>query len=555
VTTLPPLSIGPAPNNPPRDTRILLEKAARSVAEVQSNLDSVADVAVFLEVLGYSNKTALDYGFADLYDFARHVYEFVDVYADRDATRRMNEESLSLPIPSMAKRTFQGLTLSFPWIGSLLVLFVFGISLWLVWGMPIAVISSLIVGLFFGLLVSAGPIQMFQRIFSFNYNQGNVSETKRALKRSYLMLSVLAVGTAALLFAAGRIEAIPTSYVELAAIAAVSILINQVSYILVYSLKKFAQLVVSYTAGFTVLIVSFYLMYNIVPQTLPRYLDALGLAFATLSVLPAYYSYRVFTSKSPYSLSNAPRQTFNPVIVNSRTISSRFSVQLWENLPYYAFGTLFFVMLFGDRVLSWFFNPSHLANGIYLPLVFNTAYHLGADLALMVIFPAAVIQYALMVSVSEELGNLTMTIPLTEAHKADEFLKARYSRLLLASVLASSVVASLLFLIGPEIMGLIGGTEVSLRILQVAAISDVAMSVFLANSLFLIFLGRVKQLLLVVIAGAAIVAVFGFIFGRTSFQDIIYAYALAALATSSVSSILAENALRRPGALFFSRFI
>jgi hypothetical protein len=541
--------------SPSPDTRMLLEKAARSVAEVQSNLDSVADVAVFLEVLGYSNKTALEHGFADLYDFARHVYEFVDLYADRDATRRMNEESLSLPIPSMGKRVLQGLALSFPWMGSLVVLFVFGISLWLVWGMPIAIITSLIVGLFFGLLVSEGPIQMFQRIFSFNYNQGNVSETKRALKRSYFVLSVLAVGAAALLFAAGRVEAIPSSYVELAVIATVTIMVNRVSYIIVYSLRKFAQLVASYSVGFAVLIASNYLLYNIVPQTLPRYLDALGLAFVALSALPIYYSYKVFTSKSPYSLSNTPRLAFNPVIVNSRTISSRFQIQVWENLPYYAFGTLFLVMLFGDRVLSWFYNPIHIANGISLPLVFNTAYHLGADLALVVILPAAVIQYALMVSVSEELSNLGMTITLTEVHKADDFLRRRYSTLLLASVLASAVVDAILLASGAEIMRLIGGTEVSLRILQVAALSDVAISVFLANSLFLIFMGRVKPILFVVLTGAVIVAVFGFLVGRTGFENIIYAYALAAITTCAMSTILASRALKRPGAMLFSRFI
>jgi hypothetical protein len=551
---MPALPTGPTAGKPSTDTRTLLKQAARSVAEVQSNLDSVADVAVFLEVLGYSNKTAVENGFTDLYDFARHVYEFVDVYADRDANRRMNEESLVLQIPSMTKRTLQGLTLSFPWIGSLLVLFVFGISLWLAWGMPVAIITSLIIGLFFGLLVSEGPIQMFQRVFSFNYNQGNVSETKRALKRSYLLLAGLAVGTAALLYAAGSIESIPFSFVELAIIAAVTILIHRVSYTVVYSLKKFAQLVASYTAGFAVLIGSYYLMYNLVPRTLPRYLDSLGLAFVTLSVLPIYYAYRVFTSRAPYSLSHAPRQAFNPVIVNSRTISSRFGVQLWENLPYYAFGTLFFVMLFGDRVLSWFFNPDHTANGVSLPLVFNTAYHLGADLALMVIFPAAVIQYALMVSVSEELGNLTMSIPLTEARKADEFLRARYNKLVLASLLVSAIAASLLFVFGAEIMKLIGGTEVSVHILQLAALSDIGISVFLANSLFLIFLGRVNHLLYVVACGAAIVAVFGFVFGRTGFENIVYAYAIAAIATSVSSSMLVQQALGKPGALFFSRF-
>jgi hypothetical protein len=122
-------------------------------------------------------------------------------------------------------------------------------------------------------------------------------------------------------------------------------------------------------------------------------------------------------------------------------------------------------------------------------------------------------------------------------------------------VLASAVVDAILLASGAEIMRLIGGTEVSLRILQVAALSDVAISVFLANSLFLIFMGRVKPILFVVLTGAVIVAVFGFLVGRTGFENIIYAYALAAITTCAMSTILASRALKRPGAMLFSRFI
>jgi hypothetical protein len=545
-------SPGGAANSP--NSRLFLQKTARSIAEIQSNLDTIPDVVVFLEILGYNNKSATDHGFANLYDFARHVYEFVDLYSDREETRIMNEDSLRLPIPRFGTRIVQGLTLTFPWIGSLVVLFVFGVSLWLAWGMPIAVITSLIVGVFLGLLASDGPMQMFQRLFIFHYGQGNIPEARRALSRSYLLVLALAGVVSSILFIAGRLESIPFEYTELAVIAAVSILIHRVSYVVVYALKKFGALVLSYTAGFTVLVAFYYLAYNLVPLTLNRYLDALGLAFATLCVLPIYYAARVYTSKYPILAGSDWRQSFNPMIVNSKTIRSRFEVQFWENLPLYAFGTLFFATLFGDRVLSWYFNPSHVANGIVLPLVFNAVYHIGADVALIVVFPAAVLQYAMMTSISEELSNLQMTISVGEGKQIDRFIKNRYWSVFLVTVAASAAVAFVLLFFGPRIIASIGGTTPSVEILRIAALSNIGVAIFMANSIFLIFVGKTKQLVAIAGAGLFVLAFAGVFFGRIAFEDIVIAYGMAAIVTASCSTIAAVDALEKAGSLYFSRY-
>lgn len=537
-----------------RPTR-LLERTARSVVEIQPHLDTVADVVVFLEVLGYTNKLAVENGFRDLFDFANRLYDSIDRYVDRDATGRVLEDSAEVRVPSVGRRLAEGLTLSFPWIGSLSVLFLFGVSLWLVWGLPAAMTTSLIIGLFLGIFVSEGPMQLFQRLVAFHYNQGNLSEVKRVLQRSYYTLALLAGVILLLLSGAKILWDIPAQLILLTAIASISILVHRVSYVVVYALKRFWQLAVSYAAGLAVLVGAYSLLYNVIPLTLDRYVDSLGIAFLVLSIAPIYYDYKVFSSISTSSIDDQIRHSLNPSVVNSKTIRSSFGVQFWENAPYYIFGTLFLGLLFGDRVLSWLFNPIHSANGISLPLVFNSAYHLGADLALVVIFPAAVIQYVVMAPISEQLTNLTMTTRVSEASVVDAFLRDRYVLLLSLSAIASTLVAGALFIEGPHLIPALGGSETSLRILLLAASSNVLISLFMANSLFLTFANRIKSLVVIAVMGVVVLIFGGVLLAHSGFQEIVFAYLAAAAVTAVLSSLEVLDVLKSPGRSYFSRYL
>jgi hypothetical protein len=353
----------------------------------------------------------------------------------------------------------------------------------------------------------------------------------------------------------GSLANIPTQFTILTMISASTIFAHRVSYILIYALRKFAQIVVSYAAALVSLLTVYFLMYNIIPLSLNRYLVSLGTGIAFLSVVPIYYSYRVFTANSVYSLGDKNRNPLNTIVVNSKTIMSNFRVQLWEGLPYYLFGMLFFAMLFGDRVLSWTFNPVRSANGISLPMVFNSTYHVGADVALLVIFPAAVIQFVIMTPISEQISNLTTSITVTQAGKVDGFLNHRYEVLLLSSVLAAASVASVLFVFAPIIESWIGGSGTSIYVLRLAALSDVLVAVFMANTLFLIFLNKIRSLVGIALLGVSVLGVGGIIFAQFGFQYIVLAYGLSAIATTSVSTILVVKSLRKPASLFFARYM
>ena len=197
-------------------------------------------------------------------------------------------------------------------------------------GAPLYITTALIVGVFFGLLMSEGTVQLFQRLFSFDYAQYNVSEVRRGLKRIASLSVLLGAVMVAAIWLFGAFEGIPQQLELLTAVSALTIFGHRVSYVIVYAMKRYAQVVVSYAVALASLVTVYTLLYNVIPLTLNRYLVSLGTAVLVLSILPLYYAYRVFTVGSAYSLDDSSRNPFNTLSILRRTIASKFSVQLWR---------------------------------------------------------------------------------------------------------------------------------------------------------------------------------------------------------------------------------
>ena len=88
-----------------------------------------------------------------------------------------------------------------PWFMMVSTIFIFGVSLWLDWHLPVADMTSMALGIMLGMLVGEGPIWVFNRLFIFYHSQANVSETRRVMKRSYAMLAVMLCFGATALYA------------------------------------------------------------------------------------------------------------------------------------------------------------------------------------------------------------------------------------------------------------------------------------------------------------------------------------------------------------------
>ncbi len=530
-------------------------KAARSVAELQPKVNNVADVMVFLEVLGYTKEDALRNGFDDLNGVAREVYEFLDILqSDEDAPASSRESYIE--IPTTATRIAEGLALSFGWIGALVLLFVAGVSLWLSLVLPLAVVTVFMGGLFAGLFITTGPLQGFNRLFTFYHDQGNLAEARRVLKRTYLEVGAVLAAAVGGLYSVALLTGFPMGLFEIGIATLIVASAFMMVYAIIYSLKKYVHLVLSYSLAFAALIVVYFGMGALIPQDTSRYFFALGSAVAILSAFGLYDQFEVLSGKSFRIGADAP-DFFRPITINKSTIKSRFSVQFWETLPSYLFGTSSFLLVFGDRILSWFSNSVKVADGISLPFVFNSIYHAGADAALFVIFPALIIQYAMMTPIFAQVSNATLEYSVAEANEVQRFLRKRYEKIMAMSVLAAVAAAAGVDYLYPMILSrtAFALTPTSLQILQVASVANILLVIFFANSIFMQFMSKMTGLALVATAGAAVVVGGGLMLAPTGFQNLEIAYIAAAATVAVISTFYMAANLNRAASAFFSRYM
>jgi hypothetical protein len=538
-----------------REARVFASKTARSIAEIQQSVNNMADVLVFLEVLGYDDRTAKKNGFDSLHELAKYVYNFVDAYDDDGS--RPAPDSFAMEVPSTKRRLAESLSMIFPWLGSLVLLFVTGVSLWMAWGLPADVTTAFLAGVFLGLVVTEGLLQNYNRLFSFYYSQTNIGEVKRSIKRSYALSGVILSGTVAALYGVAVIANIPLELATIAAVSTVTISLHRVSYVIMYALKKLAHIGISYTIAFAAVAGLFFVATDVIPDVTVRYFAALGSAFAVLSGFAAYHHYRIMGQSLTSIVARDAPHFYSPLTVNDNTITSRFGVQVWECLPYFMYGTFYFVMLFADRAVAWFFNPAAVAaaNGTVLPFSFNSVYHIGADLALLVILPTAIIQYVITSPIYALVHNRAITLKVSESRKIDWFLRYSYHKLMAASIAMSIAGAVLLNMLAPTIIGELGGSEASLRILAFASAGAVFLSMFAANGVFMIFLGKAKALAQVAFVSALIVAAGGAFLAQYGFENAVIAYLAATAFAALASTIAMRVAIRKASSLLFARYI
>jgi hypothetical protein len=107
----------------------------------------------------------------------------------------------------------------------------------------------------------------------------------------------------------------------------------------------------------------------------------------------------------------------------------------------------------------------------------------------------------------------------------------------------------------PQISAYLGGTEKTVMLLQLASISNVFISLFIANNMFLSLLNKTKQLVCLVSISAAIVIVGGLILGKSGFENIVVAYLISAMFSFIVSTVYVNKSMKNAGNIFFSRYV
>ena len=550
-------------------TKILYaKKAARSITEIQQNVNNIADIVAFLDVLGYSDDTVRKNGFVSQYELAEHTYDYIDLYYNiKDRNSKEDSRKFLLPVPGVKQRIIESLEYMAPWIGSLILLYTMGLSLWMAVKLPRDVLVAFVVGVFVGLIFTEGPLQLFMRILSFYHSQGNIAEVKRALKRSYIAVSIMLLIIVTVIFFASVYMDIPYELMFIVYVSTITISFHRISYIVLYVLKKRRQIVISYMLALGILILAYSLIpYSILPDAVARYFLALISAFIALSVFAAYYTYKIMTKHTSTSSNSSPSKTFKKDIPHfyimsstiDNTIKSRFSIQLWENMSYFLFGIFYLILLFGDRIMSWVFNPETVVGvtGTILPLGFNAIYHIGADLALFIMVPVTLIQYIIIQPVYILIHNMSLETRVSDRKSFDRYIQSLYRKLVLTTVLVAIISYVVLNLIGPElILRYLGGTIVSIEVLRLTSIGYVALSIFAANSIMMIFMNKSGTLSIITIVSVTLLVIISVVMSQVGgFENVAGAFLISTSLGAFGSTIVALHLIRRPSR-FFARYL
>lgn len=536
------------------------EKLARSIHEVSRNINSVTDALIFLEVLGCDEKECKKNGFENMKTLAKHIYGFIDFF------RSKRDENEIFPTPNIKIKLLESASIMFQWFGPLLLLFFTGTSFWIFQALPIGTLTALIVGSFLGIILSEGSLQAFTRILSFYHAQANMGEIKRVVKRSYMVTGLLLVSTISMIYYFFSISGIPLGFTIAVTTITTLIALHRSSFIAIYTLKKYKDLVLSYLTAFMVFSVIYFISGRYSSDVTIKYFTSLIFAFSTLFVFAFNAQSKIIGKKSAsHVIPNAPH-FYAPLNVKEKTLKSNFKIQFLENIPFFLFGTFFFILLFSDRIISWFFSPETLVlGGFVMPFSFNFVYHFGADIAMILIMiPTTLVQYFMMIPLYTSITNESAKLSSDNVKKMDGFFRRKYTNLLLASIVVSSFVALLLNIFVNEniLIYLAGGSvtmanaSIMLEILRYASLANVFLSaLYITNSYFLMLFNRMKTMALITVASALILVSLGLLFASLGFQNIIFAYLSATMTAVFLSTAYTVSLMKRPSSLFFAKYM
>ena len=507
---------------------LALDEVARTATEIEPRPSGRLEAAVVLETIGYRDEDARALGFPDVFGLADSVKEASSLY------------SWDEPFVEAPSRREQGLTLylvgmfyNIGWIVMLIALFMGGQSLWAAANMPVAVSTAIGLGVVLG-LASTGGVQQFAAWKLIYYrSQGNVPLARFVMRRSLLWGSVVLGGMAVL---AGVLEVAVIGLPAPLAILSVAFLLLIGAYRLamtpVFALKKFVALIaVSALALASMFTASRLLGAAGVDRVAAVVISQiLGLAVLLCASLALLWSLVFTDTKEVPNPEEPPFYARRELPKNVRP--PEFWTLAYEGTPYLVYGTMYFVFLFGDRLVSWF------APGLGpLALNYNSTYQIGVDLALLLLVPITAVKFPLIYRLADYLEANSRASTVVRPQAFTQSVARFHNGLLVRVLVAAGTFAAFAYLGADGIVRIAGGDAQSASIFRLALVGVVLFSVFLANSVFAMAFRRIRVMAVLLVVAATLNYALGVLLARTVGPDaIVLGFILSALFLAGASS-------------------
>jgi hypothetical protein len=370
------MTTSPFTDRGPGGTPLLAERLARTVSELDPNPRNAFAVTVLLEMLGYTDAQATRAGYADVFALGRDVFDHVEFLRVKDApdaaSYRHRVPPAQIPSPFLSVVTQQVV-----WLIMVLLMVVWGRSLWSADHLPPSVAQAIAIGILGSLVLSGGFQYAISQRLNFHTAQRDTLQADAFLRRAQWLGALVMAAGAAIIAAAFR-AAHPED--SLAPVLAGSYFllhgVYRIAVVPLIALNDVAGILLTTGAGVGLFVL-----------TDARLADAgtepvRALAIAQLVALTALWlgsltRTRSLVASAPVGV--VPGTQLAAIRRSLRVPRPRWPVICLDGAPWFTTGVLYYAFLFGTRPMGWMLPPAE-----------RLAYESGVDLGLLGIIPVAV---------------------------------------------------------------------------------------------------------------------------------------------------------------------
>ncbi|MFQ5884862.1 MAG: exopolysaccharide Pel transporter PelG [Thermoplasmata archaeon] len=521
---------------------ILIDSIARTVSEVEGHPKGYLEVAVILEILGYSDKDAREMGFRSVFDLARATHESVSRFSVDEGPEEIEE-----PKENTLILFFAGMFYNLGWMIMLLSLFLGGQSLWAAKDLPTHISTGIGMGVLLG-LISTGGIQQFTAWKLIYYQmQGNKPLARFIMERNLIVGSLIILGTFAIFLAINAIAlSLPIQVILITLYFLTLIGIYRLFAAPVFAFRRFKALLFISVSALVVMFASYFVLASFGMERVGAVITSQSLGLAVLIFSSAYFTHRYIFSEREEKDEDEPPFYSRPELPK-KVKAPRYWVLGYEGIPIILHGTLYFVFIFGDRLVSWFGAGPMMIS-------YNRTYQIGVDLALLLLIPITGVKFTYLFRMSNYLERNLKKTDMSDCSSFSIALKAFYKRMVVGVTVFGGLFVLIAFLAGDWFVGIGGGNAESATVFKWALLGIFFFSLFLTNSVFSFCFRKNKAIVVVLALGCVLAYSLSYIFSTVSQWYSVFGFVLSSFFLMVTSFFVVFDMLRKADYTYYQAF-
>jgi len=451
---------------------------ARTVAEVDSRPSNPEEVAVLLEVLGFFKKDNLEP--TKFSEISKKVQRLIPFYSGENDDSKKNVNDIRWK----HVRTFaSGMIFSALWSLMLLALYLGGISLWTAdpdkaGPIPAFLATSIAVGVVISFIVTGGVQQVFSFRMSFYRLQDNLPLARKEAVRGYWVgFLAIAIAASAFIIMNGVAVVSPLQFTLYTVLFLILLGGYRILVTPLYSYRKFPLIAIGLAIALTSLYAAYYALKAVGVLSPYDVIIAQVIALTILNAITALECLQSILREKRNAIENLENQSLYHKPVPLKDVKQpRLSVVFIEMLPLFLFGTMFYVLLFSDRLASWI-----SASGPIL-LIYNASYQFGADIAMLVLIPLTGLIYYFLEGFAELLQKESSKTNIANRTALNNKVSRYIAKMFAVTGFAAGVCVMVLWNYADSIVQMTNGEPESVLVLRVGLIAYSLFAFFLANT-------------------------------------------------------------------------